>query len=256
MVVYRLFCRVTGKSYIGATRQTFNARMHRHRTRAATATDKGTMYPLYVDVRKYGWDAFDCGVLSHVQSYDELYAAEKAAILLFRAMEPTGYNQIFDDHDRQKYWKGRTHAGWNKGIPHTPEARVKMSESHRGAENHRARAFEYQGIVYPCMQDAVKVTGLTRNQFYIRLKRGDAKYLTPGIPGKYGAPSFHHTDEAKRKMSEYRREHSARRRPILLDGKEYPSIVAAVGVSGYSRDQIKKQLKRGRATYLAAPPTQ
>lgn len=252
MIVYRLFCRETGKSYIGATRQTFKARMHRHRTRAATPNGKGSMYPLYVDARKYGWNAFDIGVLSHARSYDELNAMERAAILLYRSLVPTGYNQILDDNDRQKY-STNLPCGWNKGIPHTKEAKAKISAALSGASNHRSRAFEYGGIVYPCMQDCVKATGLTRNQFYTRIKSGAARYLTPGVPGRYGAPHYQHTEQAKRRMSEYRREHSARKRPILLDGQQHSSITAAVGVSGYSRDQIKRKLKQGIATYLDAP---
>lgn len=207
------------------------------------------MYPLYVDAKKYGWDAFDANVLSHARSLDEMKEMEKAAILLYRSLVPNGYNQIVEDRDRLKWFKPAS--GWNKGVRHTAKSRAKMSASHTGAANHRARAFEYDGIVYPCMQDCSRNTGLTRDQLYIRLKNGTAKWLAPPTPGKYGPPAnYKHTAEARQRMSEYRKANPPKKRPILLDGVAYPSIVAAVGVSGYTRDQIKKKLKRGHATYL------
>jgi len=248
MIVYRLFCRVTKKAYIGATRQTLKARMHRHRTRAATPGEKGTMYPLYQAAREHGWESFDVDILNRARSLDELQAMEKAAILLYRTLVPDGYNQILEDRDKVKWLT--TTAGWNKGVKHTPKARARMAASHTGAQNHRARVFEYQGVVYPCMQDCAKITGLTRNQLYGRMKRGQARYLTAGIPGDYGAPHYRHTMETRAKMSAYRREHHPRRRAIVVDGQTYPSIIAAVGVSGYTRDQLKRLLKKGVATYV------
>src|SRR5262249_51123139 len=116
MMVYRLFCRITRKAYIGATTQTLKARMHRHRTRAAKMQDPKDMYPLYQAAREHGWESFDVDVLNRTRSLDELQAMEKAAILLYRTLVPNGYNQIVEDVDKLR-WLPRA-SGWNKGVPH------------------------------------------------------------------------------------------------------------------------------------------
>jgi group I intron endonuclease len=251
LTVYRIYCRATGKSYIGATSGRLQTRMNAHRYRAMKEGGFRTMYPLSVAIRTHGWENFDVSVLSnHAQSLRELRELEEAAIKLFHSLHPHGYNQVETGNSVGTLREPSHRPAWNRGVTHSDTTKALLSSQRQGADNARARAFEYLGVIYGCMQECVTATGLSRNALYGRLRKGLARYLEPGFPGEYGAPHYTHTEDTKRQMSAYRLLHHPRRRAILLDGKEYVSIVSAVGVSGYSRDQIKKKLKKGEATYL------
>lgn len=251
MLVYKLTCRVTGKSYIGATQNPLPQRLANHRARANASGLKG-MYPLSQAIREHGWDSFDVTVLSHARNLPEMLEMERGAITLYRTLHPDGYNYLNGGGGDWLGGGGRGKVPWNRGKSHTDVAKARMSAARIGAKNYRARAIEFNGVTYPCVEDCCKATGLTRQQMYRRVKLGSATYLTPAIPGNYGPkrkPTI--SPEAREKMSERRtgaKNWHARR--ILVNGVEYPSILDAVGVSGYTRMQLRRLLRTGEATYL------
>jgi hypothetical protein len=255
MLVYRIFCRVTGKNYIGVTSKTLKRRIASHRARALKGTGHGGMYPLSEAIREHGWENFDVFVIARDLDSAELgYEVEKAAIQIYKALTPSGYNTTAGGPGGPGFPDGTR--GWTYGSQHTPEARAKMATARAGWKNPRARPFEFKGLRYGCMEDCVKATGLSRNVLYGCLKRGVARYLEPMVEGTYGRPKGSRTsDAARQKMSAARlRNLPSRERPIEVDGVEYRSIISAVGVSGYTRDQLKKKLKRGEARYLTPHP--
>lgn len=213
------------------------------------------MYPLSQAIREHGWENFDVTVIASGLESPELgYEVEKVAIKLYNARVPDGYNTCRGGSGGPGFKKEQI--GWGFGSKHTPEARAKMAAARAGWKNPTARPFEFKGLRYGCMADCVKATGLSRNVLYGCLKRGVARYLEPMIPGTYGRPKGSRTsDAARQQMSATRhRNMPSVERPIEVDGTEYRSIIAAVGVSGYSRDQLKKKLKRGEARYLTPHP--
>lgn len=253
MVIYRLTCRITGKRYIGATRQALHLRLAGHRNASRAGGMKG-MNLIAEAIRVHGWDAFDVEVLAHARSFPELMEMEKAAIILHRTMHPTGYNQLAGGGG----WLDRPRAtgrpAWNKGVPHTDEAKALMSASHAGAKNFRARAVSCDGVIFQTLTACRLAHGWSHAQAYRRIQRGKIAYLEPGRPGNYGRPEGGTASlEARQKMSEARSgAKHYRARSIEVDGVVYPSIKDAEGVSGYSRMQLKTRLKDGRARYLTA----
>lgn len=203
-------------------------------------------------IREHGWDAFEVSTLAHARSIDELMEMEKSAIILNRTMHPEGYNQLGGGGG----WLDRpTTTGrpaWNKGIPHTDETKAKLTAAHLGVKNYRARRITYNGVEYETAKACADVNGLTRSQLARRVAKGLAVYTTMPTPGRYGTKhKFAHTAESKAKMSEARSgAKHYRSRTIEIEGKQYPSIKDAEGVSGYSRQQLKERLKDGRAQYL------
>ena len=254
MTVYRIFCRVTGKHYIGCTTKSVKTRITHHRLRAQKKEGHGGMYPLSQAIREHGWENFDVSVVAaHLDSRELGYEVERAAIKVYNSLVPNGYNTSEGGPSRAGIpWKPPSTLGYH----HTPEAKAKMAAARAGWKNPRARQFEFKGMSYGCMEDCARATGLTRNQLYGCIKRGVARYLKPMVEGTYGRPKGSRTSDAvKQQMSATRfRNLPSRERPIEVDGQEYRSIIAAVGVSGYTRDQLKKKLKRGEARYLTPHP--
>ncbi len=87
--IYKLTNTKTGMSYIGMTKTTVKARCAAHRNNA----QRGMNYPICEAIRADGWDAFAVEELGRVETKEEAYSREKAAIVLFNAVMPTGYNQ-------------------------------------------------------------------------------------------------------------------------------------------------------------------
>ena len=250
MIIYRLFCRVTGKNYIGATRQRLATRLAGHRHTARQTGMKG-MQLLARAIREHGWESFDVFTLARANSIEELMEMEHAAVLRWGTLHPDGYNQLGGGGG----WLDRpTQTGrpaWNKGVPAKEETKALLSSLRTGGKNPRTRAVEYQGIQFPSLKSCREATGLSYQQAYRRIHLGLMTYLTPGVPGHYVGNRHKPSPEARRKMSEA---HSGakhyRARAILIDGVAYPSITDAARDSDYSYMQLKTRLKDGRATYL------
>lgn len=251
MTIYKLTCRPTGKSYVGATRLRLEKRFANHRQSAKQSSMKGR-YLIAQAIRDHGWESFDIEVVGHANSLKELGEKEYAAIVLFGTMHPAGYNQRAGGTGGFNGPVKNSKPAWNKGGTHRPDSCAKIAESLRGGQNPRARAIEYLGVRYDCVESAAKAHNMTRAQIQLRISKGLGVYLTPPrVVSSFVRPPKA-SDEARRKMSDA---HSGakhyRARRILVDGVEYPSIKDAEGVSGYTRQQLKLKLRRGSATYLS-----
>src|SRR3990167_4055032 len=250
---------MTGMSYIGVTTQTVASRCVQHRKVAGY----GTPYPLSQAIRDYGWKAFDVTELGRASSKQELAEMERSAIALYKTLAPHGYNLTPGGPGtgspslatREKLRQaGLGRPAWNKGIPHTPEARAKVAASRTGGKNWGARPLSFDGKTYACIKDACQATGLSRHQICRRIKLGFGQFLTESRRG----PDFAKwntgrkaSPETRRKMSEARPGAKHYHPPaILIDGVAYPSITDAARDSDYSYMQLKTRLKDGRATYL------
>lgn len=261
MIIYKLTNRMTGMSYVGATTQSLPMRCSQHRKAAA----QNHPYPIAQAIREHGWAAFDVGVLNHANTRLELNVMERAAIALFQTITPNGYNltpggpgsgkaSIATRQKLSAAGKGKT--PWNKGVPHTPEAKAKVSESRRGAKNWGARPILFDGNTYVCIKDAMEATGYSRAQIVRRIAAGRGRYLS----ASRRKPDFGRwlvgriaSAETRRKMSAARSgANHYRARAIEIDGKAYPSITDASRLSGYSYMQLKTRLADGRAKYLTA----
>lgn len=62
--------------------------------------------------------------------------------------------------------------------PVSAETRAKMSDAHSGAKHYRARRILVDGVEYPSIKDAEGVSGYTRQQLKLKLRRGSATYLS------------------------------------------------------------------------------
>lgn len=250
MVVYKLTCMVTGKAYIGVTRQPLAKRLAGHRHASREVTMKGR-YLIAEAIRVHGWEAFRVEVLAHPRSIQEMREMECAAITLHRTLYPNGYNQLNGGGG----WLDRpTTTGrpaWNKGVPHSDESRQRMRDAHAGQKNFRARAVRFKGQVYRTLTDCARENGFSRQSAYRLVKQGRIEYLTPGRPGNYVGQRHPHSPEARARMSQLRSgANHYRARAIEVDGVTYPSIKDASQQSGYSYMQLKTRLKDGRAKYL------
>ena len=82
-IVYLIWCKVTGKKYVGQTTRTLEERFSEHCC-ANSYIGKA--------IRKYGRKNFICGIIKICTSKDELDACEIFHISALRSKVPYGYN--------------------------------------------------------------------------------------------------------------------------------------------------------------------
>ena len=84
-VIYYILDRITGKGYVGQTRQKLRRRMKSHKSGSA----------LYIDcaIKKYGWEKFSVFVLEECATPEELNEREKYWIEILNTLYPNGYNR-------------------------------------------------------------------------------------------------------------------------------------------------------------------
>lgn len=133
MIVYKITNLVTGKCYVGQTRQKLSTRWRQHGSTASNSVGlKGA-------VVKYGREAFSVEVLFEAKDQTTLDLKEVFYIKEFNCLVPNGYNLTTggeggytrSEETRRKL----SDAGRGKGRPHTAASRAKLSASHRGAKN-------------------------------------------------------------------------------------------------------------------------
>lgn len=90
MYVYLIRNNLTGKGYVGLTRQKINDRLRAHRKNAKS--ESRHRQAISKAIYKYGWKAFSPFVLEVCQSVEELSAAETQWIERLGTMAPNGYN--------------------------------------------------------------------------------------------------------------------------------------------------------------------
>lgn len=256
MVIYQIRNKVTGQSYIGSTRNTAAERASHHRSFA----QRGLNYPLAVAIREYGWDNFEVLELSKPCTVEEMWEMEKAAILLHRALVPTGYNLSAggagSSYQRTPEVRAKQAEAMRgrRGYRHSDAAKAKMADARSGSKNWRARPVEYHGVVYTCIKDAALANDLSSSQMQRRLRSGAARYLTPmkANASRPGPKGFTHSAESRHRMSEQRqgaRHWHARR--VEVDGVEYSSILDAAKALSVTRQYIRTKINNGSARYLS-----
>jgi group I intron endonuclease len=255
--IYKVTNRVTGMSYIGVTRAGLKSRWRGHYSFA----EKGLKYPLAQAIRDHGRDAFEMTEIGTAETQEDAYAKEKAAIVLFGTVVPSGYNlahggagltgRIVTAETRAKISAanmGRT------GTVYSAESRKKMGDSRRGAKNWQARAIEFQGVTYPSVTDAAKTVGIPVSSMRYRLKVGVAHFVSPRTVGantglwnrgKTASP------ETRAKMSAARKgAKNWNARVIEINGQTYPSTTDAMAALGCTREYIRYRIRHGLARYL------
>jgi len=135
MNIYRVFCRTTGKSYIGQTIRSVEQRWKEHVRAAETGKD----FALHVAIRKHGEENFELMVLSETQDLDELNRLEEKAIIDLNTMVPNGYN--LKSGGDGKYFSAdscRKMSRSSSGVrePRTESTKRKISENMEGNQNH------------------------------------------------------------------------------------------------------------------------
>lgn len=113
-LVYKLFCELSGKSYIGITSRSLDTRWLEHCSRARQNGREESR--LYAAMRKYGLDAFTREVIATTDTDDEARSLERFYILQFDTYA-NGYNANEGGH-------GHLHL--------SPELRKKIGDAQRG----------------------------------------------------------------------------------------------------------------------------
>lgn len=164
--IYRITNLVNGKTYIGQHKFSLGKKDYY----------KGSGVLLKPALKKYGIENFKKDIIEVALSRFEANVLEKYYIAKERAIGKAEYNLA----DGGEGTSGLN--PWNKGIPHTDEARHKMSESQKGNQNHKGK---------PCSEETKRKIS--------EVKKGRPTWNK----GKNGW--LHHTEEDKRKQSEAQR---------------------------------------------------
>jgi group I intron endonuclease len=125
-IVYYARNKVNGKGYVGQTTLGLEIRRRLHTQRTPKRASC-----LSLALNKYGEESFTWRVLSRVSSREELNFLEDAWIVALGTLAPNGYNLMRGGDNRIKPGRHKCGIPWNKGIPMSPGARIKSSESHR-----------------------------------------------------------------------------------------------------------------------------
>lgn len=117
-IVYSATNKISGKKYIGITKQSLSNRKkgHRHQVR------KNKRHPFYDAWRSYGEEVFDWMVLYESESILDVAEKEKTYIEEYDTIAPNGYNLLI----------GTIIPPNMKGIPKSEEHKRKISEANKG----------------------------------------------------------------------------------------------------------------------------
>lgn len=202
MLIYKITCRESGKSYIGKTTRTLDERWAFH-VYEAFRRPGVTSNPFHCAIRKYGILAFDIDVLCSCDTEDEMTNSEAEMILKHATIAPFGYNlkvgnkhneetkKKFSDNGKSKSNADRlrTMAPSAHAMPHTEETKALMSriakekgrkppntpESNRKkADGHFKRIVDQNGRVYNSVKEAAEANNL-HPQNISSVLRGKAK---------------------------------------------------------------------------------
>lgn len=137
--LYRITCSVSGKSYIGQTRQTIERRWVGHTCKARNEYTDGCS-ALYSAMRNHGIENFSMELLETVSSQEEANRREGELIAELGTLTPGGYNlktggEISGHSEETKEKIGRSNRNHRSrlGKKHSPETLAKM----RAAATHR-----------------------------------------------------------------------------------------------------------------------
>ena len=138
-VIYKITCLITGKPYVGQTRQKLNRRISQHK-----CDSKKAKYGIDAAIKKYGWENFSVEVLETCP-VEMLNEREKFFIAKLNTQVPNGYN-LTDGGDTALNISEETRARMSaakkgkpsnrKGLPLTEEHKAKIAASKKGTPAH------------------------------------------------------------------------------------------------------------------------
>lgn len=141
-LLYRITCLVTGKRYIGLTKQGLSARLSQHHSAAVTKTRVG---PFMGALAKYGKSAFSIEHVASASSIEGARETERALIAQENTLHPNGYNLTEGGegthgytHTPEQIEKMKVRA---KEVQNRPERRARQAEAIKGtvrSPEHRA----------------------------------------------------------------------------------------------------------------------
>ena len=161
-VVYMHENRINGKKYIGITSDVPEKRW---------ANGKGYYRNKHFSdaINKYGWDAFDHRILYTGLSKAEACRIEQEMIQKYGTQDKTkGYNltsggEHFKHSESSVLLMSERRKG--KGTQkRTAEQRAKIRAAHAGGADKRAVKCVNNGVVYACINDAARATGINKKQ--------------------------------------------------------------------------------------------
>ena len=135
MIIYKITCKLNGKSYVGKTARSLKVRITEHRYNSRTRRNKS-----YIDnaIGKYGIESFTVEVMEVCETQEQLNEREKFWIRELNCKKPNGYNltdggegvsgRIMPPEHRAKIAKA------NSGKKRSDATRKKMSKSWEGHE--------------------------------------------------------------------------------------------------------------------------
>lgn len=269
MYIYKITNHANGMCYIGATTQPLERRMQDHCSRANS--DRTSI--LHKAIREFGKDNFSAEIICYARNSEELIFLEIKAIKEHGTLFPGGYNMttggkgtmdrrllestklLISEKARGRLVSEETKAklsaalkgkpqpwncgptglpAWNKGIPHSKEARSKMSAAQTNRYRHDSRQIEMYGVVYNSIMEAARLTGFSREQVKYRLATGRAKYLyqpkrTGRTPGNAKAVEY--------------------------NGVTYKTVLEAARSNQMVATTMRTFIRTGRARYINPPET-
>jgi hypothetical protein len=91
--IYMLTCSVTGKKYVGQTKQKLDYRLQKHRS----DSKKPKSY-LARAIRKHGWESFELDIVAMAFSQEAANEKESELISTHNTLSPNGYNLTSGGH--------------------------------------------------------------------------------------------------------------------------------------------------------------
>ncbi len=162
MIIYQVCNQVTGKLYVGYTKQTIERRWSRH----CKHTYEGSHCVLHRAIQKYGRDAFTVTLLEEC-SEENVLDAKRRWIAKLNTMLPNGYNMTLGGdgtlgRKNSPEERARRSLAARKRFKN-PLERAKMSDS-RAASQKRVLQYVKEDVVeYASLKAAERVTGVPRN---------------------------------------------------------------------------------------------
>jgi group I intron endonuclease len=126
-VIYKITCAITGKCYIGQTRQPPARRWSQHKQ----AAKKGGKMILYDAIRKHGVENFTFEIYCTCETLEELNKKEIEVIRDENSLAPNGYNAGLggDNYEKTEITRKKLSLA-NSGRVITPEWRENMRKGH------------------------------------------------------------------------------------------------------------------------------
>ena len=185
--IYKIINLKNKKVYIGQTRRSLVERLCRHSSNARN----GTINRLYSSIRLYGWDNFDIEIIESFNNFDSLNEREIFWIKNYDSSNKNyGYNMTSGGDSSyirsEESIKKMVATRKNNGYQHSVKTCKRISESNKGK------------TVIVSQETREKISKSLKGKMP---KKPIHETMKGRVPARLGT---HHTDKAKRLISEYR----------------------------------------------------